>query len=223
MDLRSLDLHDYRRQLGYVPQEAFLFTGTVRDNIAYGRPEARRRGRGGRQVGRGPRVHLSGYLAGTTTSCPSGGGRSPRASASSSPWPGPSSSTRRYSFGRGNLQPRPRHRSTCHRRHAARLPRTHDRRHRPPAADGEERRPHRGARTRDGSSRSAPTTSSSPWAGDTPRCGRPSSSSGKRARLAPWPEVSPLLLIANPPPVTRSAVSRSNERRSGGLDRNCQS
>ena len=40
IDLRSLDLHDYRRQLGYVPQEAFLFTGTVRDNIAYGRPEA---------------------------------------------------------------------------------------------------------------------------------------------------------------------------------------
>ena len=27
-------------QLGYVPQEAFLFTGTVRDNIAYGRPSA---------------------------------------------------------------------------------------------------------------------------------------------------------------------------------------
>jgi ATP-binding cassette subfamily B protein len=40
LDLRSLDLHEYRCQLGYVPQEAFLFTGTVRDNIAYGRPEA---------------------------------------------------------------------------------------------------------------------------------------------------------------------------------------
>jgi ATP-binding cassette subfamily B protein len=39
-DLRRLDLAAYRRQLGYVPQEAFLFTGTVRDNIAYGRPEA---------------------------------------------------------------------------------------------------------------------------------------------------------------------------------------
>jgi ATP-binding cassette subfamily B protein len=39
-DLRSLDLLAYRRQLGYVPQEAFLFTGTVRDNIAYGKPEA---------------------------------------------------------------------------------------------------------------------------------------------------------------------------------------
>jgi ATP-binding cassette subfamily B protein len=40
MDLRTLDLLGYRRQLGYVPQEAFLFTGTIRDNIAYGRPEA---------------------------------------------------------------------------------------------------------------------------------------------------------------------------------------
>jgi ATP-binding cassette subfamily B protein len=40
IDLRQLDLHAYRRQLGYVPQEAFLFTGTIRDNIAYGRPEA---------------------------------------------------------------------------------------------------------------------------------------------------------------------------------------
>jgi ATP-binding cassette subfamily B protein len=39
-DLRSLDLHGYRSQLGYVPQEGFLFTGTVRDNIAYGRPTA---------------------------------------------------------------------------------------------------------------------------------------------------------------------------------------
>jgi ATP-binding cassette, subfamily B, bacterial len=39
-DLRSLDLLSFRRQLGYVPQEAFLFTGSVRDNIAYGRPDA---------------------------------------------------------------------------------------------------------------------------------------------------------------------------------------
>src|SRR4051812_5585172 len=40
LDLRTLDLGAYRRQLGVVPQEAFLFTGTIRDNIAYGRPEA---------------------------------------------------------------------------------------------------------------------------------------------------------------------------------------
>jgi ATP-binding cassette subfamily B protein len=39
-DLRNVDLHEFRLQLGYVPQEAFLFSGTIRDNIAYGRPEA---------------------------------------------------------------------------------------------------------------------------------------------------------------------------------------
>ena len=39
-DLRSIGLHAFRRQLGYVPQEAFLFSGSVRDNIAYGRPDA---------------------------------------------------------------------------------------------------------------------------------------------------------------------------------------
>jgi ATP-binding cassette, subfamily B, bacterial len=39
-DLRSLDLLGFRSQLGYVPQEAFLFSGTIRDNIAYGRPDA---------------------------------------------------------------------------------------------------------------------------------------------------------------------------------------
>ncbi|HWE65568.1 MAG TPA: ABC transporter ATP-binding protein [Acidimicrobiales bacterium] len=39
-DLRSLDLQSFRGQLGYVPQEAFLFSGTIRDNIAYGRPGA---------------------------------------------------------------------------------------------------------------------------------------------------------------------------------------
>ena len=39
-DLRELDLHAFRTQLGYVPQEAFLFTGSIRDNIAYGRPDA---------------------------------------------------------------------------------------------------------------------------------------------------------------------------------------
>ncbi|HWC82169.1 MAG TPA: ABC transporter ATP-binding protein [Pseudonocardiaceae bacterium] len=39
-DLRTLDLRGFRRRLGYVPQEGFLFTGSIRDNIAYGRPDA---------------------------------------------------------------------------------------------------------------------------------------------------------------------------------------
>jgi len=40
VDIRSFDLGSYRRRLGVVPQEPHLFTGTVRDNIAYGKPDA---------------------------------------------------------------------------------------------------------------------------------------------------------------------------------------
>ncbi|MFC1443482.1 ABC transporter ATP-binding protein [Streptacidiphilus sp. N1-10] len=39
-DLRAFDLTGYRHRLGVVPQEAYLFAGTVRDAIAYGRPGA---------------------------------------------------------------------------------------------------------------------------------------------------------------------------------------
>jgi ATP-binding cassette, subfamily B, bacterial len=39
-DVRSYDLAQYRHRLGVVPQEAYLFAGTVRDTIAYGRPDA---------------------------------------------------------------------------------------------------------------------------------------------------------------------------------------
>ncbi len=40
VDVRSYDLAQYRHRLGVVPQEAYLFAGTVRDAIAYGRPAA---------------------------------------------------------------------------------------------------------------------------------------------------------------------------------------
>jgi ATP-binding cassette subfamily B protein len=39
-DVRELDLAGYRQQLGVVPQEPYLFPGTVRDAIAYGRSDA---------------------------------------------------------------------------------------------------------------------------------------------------------------------------------------
>lgn len=39
-DLRDLRQQALRRQLGIVPQEGFLFSGSVRENIAFGRPEA---------------------------------------------------------------------------------------------------------------------------------------------------------------------------------------
>jgi ATP-binding cassette subfamily B protein len=38
--LPQFDLVSFRRQLGYVPQEPFLFSRTIAENIAYGRPDA---------------------------------------------------------------------------------------------------------------------------------------------------------------------------------------
>ncbi len=39
-DLRDLDSRALRSQLGIVPQEGFLFSGTIRENIAFGKPDA---------------------------------------------------------------------------------------------------------------------------------------------------------------------------------------
>ncbi|MCX7676514.1 MAG: ABC transporter ATP-binding protein/permease [Alteraurantiacibacter sp.] len=39
-DIATVRLQDLRRQIGLVPQRALLFAGTVRENVAYGRPEA---------------------------------------------------------------------------------------------------------------------------------------------------------------------------------------
>lgn len=39
LDIRSLDLRQYRRQLGIVSQTPFLFSGTVADNIRYATPD----------------------------------------------------------------------------------------------------------------------------------------------------------------------------------------
>ena len=40
IDLRDVTQASLRRQLGIVPQEGFLFAGTVTENIAFGRPDA---------------------------------------------------------------------------------------------------------------------------------------------------------------------------------------
>ncbi len=42
-NLRNLDLRDVRSKLGYVPQEPFLFTASIAENIAFGRPLATRK------------------------------------------------------------------------------------------------------------------------------------------------------------------------------------
>jgi ATP-binding cassette subfamily B protein len=40
VDIRRIPLADLRQAIGMVPQETFLFSATIRDNIAFGRPEA---------------------------------------------------------------------------------------------------------------------------------------------------------------------------------------
>jgi len=39
-DVRSIKIESLRSHIGIVPQETILFSGTIRDNIAYGRPDA---------------------------------------------------------------------------------------------------------------------------------------------------------------------------------------
>ena len=171
----TLDLRGFRHQLGYVPQEAFLFTGTIRDNIAYGRPDAeRRRGRGGGPRGRRARVHRR------------AAGRLPPRAVRARPLavgrPAPADRARPGRAGRpgvllldeatSNLD------LATEARVAAAMQRvSHGRTtiviaHRLQTA--QDRRPHRRARRTAGSSRSARTTSCSPAAAATPRCGRPS-------------------------------------------------
>ena len=40
VDIRRISLEDLRRQIGMVPQESYLFSGTIYDNIAYSKPDA---------------------------------------------------------------------------------------------------------------------------------------------------------------------------------------
>lgn len=39
-DIKSIRLHELRQAIGFVPQDIFLFSGTVEENIAYGKPDA---------------------------------------------------------------------------------------------------------------------------------------------------------------------------------------
>jgi ATP-binding cassette subfamily B protein len=43
VDIRSLPVSEYRRNIGLVLQEPFLFFGTIAENIAYGKPDATRK------------------------------------------------------------------------------------------------------------------------------------------------------------------------------------
>ncbi len=40
VDIRQLDLHRLRQRIGYVPQDVFLFSDTISNNVRFGRPDA---------------------------------------------------------------------------------------------------------------------------------------------------------------------------------------
>ena len=40
IDVRQMNDEELRSKIGYVPQKAMLFTGTIRDNILYGKEDA---------------------------------------------------------------------------------------------------------------------------------------------------------------------------------------
>ena len=143
--LVDLDLEAFRQQLGFVPQEAFLFTGTIRDNIAYARPdatdaevEAAARAVGAHDfVSRLPSgYHQPVVERGRSLSA---GQRQLIALARAQPGPGDPGA------GRGHGQPRPGHRGPGGAGHGDGQPGPHDAADRPPAAVGGPGRPHRHA------------------------------------------------------------------------------
>ena len=84
-DLRDVQARSLRAQMGIVPQEAFLFSGTIRDNIAFGRPGRDARGDRGRGArGRRARLHRARSSTATTPRSASAASSSRPASASSS-------------------------------------------------------------------------------------------------------------------------------------------
>ena len=93
-DLRDVTERSLRSQLGIVPQESFLFSATIRDNIAFGartrptRTSGPRRGRGR------ARVHRAAARRATTPRWASAAGTCRPASASSWPSPAPPRPTR---------------------------------------------------------------------------------------------------------------------------------
>ena len=159
-DLRGVRQQALRRQLGIVPQEGFLFSGSVRENIAFGRPEATPGGdRGGGRRGRRDRVHRRAARRHRD--------RGRRARRAALGRPAPARRLRPRAAGRaahpdprrGDLERRRAHREDDRAGPGAPARRPHGDRHRPPPLDDPPRRQDRRARAAAASPRPAPTTS----------------------------------------------------------------
>ena len=144
VDIRALAGRS-ARPIGIVPQEPALFSGTIRENIAYAGPARRTRTSRRRRARRTRTSSSSACRRGTT-----------RASASAASSFGRPAPARRHRAGvpqepggadprRGHEQPRQRERAARSRRRSKAARRAHDAHHRPPAEHGAARRPGAGA------------------------------------------------------------------------------
>jgi ATP-binding cassette, subfamily B, bacterial MsbA len=97
LELGALSLRELREAIGIVPQETPLFSGTIRENIAYGRPTPPRRRSGRRRARPTPRSSSPGSPAATTRGSASAASSSRAGSGSASPSPAPCSRIRRCS------------------------------------------------------------------------------------------------------------------------------
>ena len=150
-DLRDVTLESLRRQLGVVPQEPFLFAGTIRDNIAFARPDATDdEVDGGRARASASTSSIDAAARRARHARARAGrvavvGRAPAARARPRlPRPAPGARARR-----GHVEPRPAQSETQVERGARRAARgPHRDHHRPPARHRHARRPHRRRRRR---------------------------------------------------------------------------
>ena len=148
-DLRTLRQQALRRQLGIVPQEGYLFSGSVRENIAFGRPDASLEEiEAGRRRGRRDRLHRG-----------AAGRDRDRGRRARRPALGRAAPARRLRAGaarraadpdprRGDLERRRPHREDDRARARAPARRPHRDRDRPPALDDPPRRQDRRPRRR---------------------------------------------------------------------------
>ena len=94
VDVAATDLEQWRRQIAWVPQQPYLFSGSAADNIALGQPGASRAGhQPGRRAGWCGRVHRCAAVAATTHRSGSAACGCRPVSASGSRWPARSCAT----------------------------------------------------------------------------------------------------------------------------------
>ena len=148
-DLRGVRQEALRRQLGIVPQEGFLFSGSVRENIAFGRPEASAEEIEAAVAAVGAaRVHRGAAAGDRDRSRRARRAALGRPAAARRLRPGAARRAAHPDPRRGDLERRRAHRAHDRARAGAAARRAHRDRHRPPPLDDSPRRQDRRARGR---------------------------------------------------------------------------